>query len=749
MKTTIVRNVNGGHRRDMFRGRKRRGWLLAATMLSWLASPLARAGEATSPSAAAVQRPTSPSAPTILGNEILRLAFQIQRDGVELVSLQDLGAKREMLLGGQAFWRLDMEGPAGKKHTLDNRGGWRRVSAIGGETWLSLTWRGVAALASDALEVRCDIALNGPRTSWRLEVENGTTATLRNVAFPVVVTRPLGGDGRDDAVVYPAASGERTVDPFARPVHYSGSYPSGWATYQFMTHYDREGGVYVATHDPVASTKRILAQTLDDKTGLRLAFDWAAPNATIPANDFEMPGPAVVELMRGDWFDAAQIYKQWARTSASWWPRDENRRDTPQWMHDVAIWAQTGGTTQSVVGRVRDFAAFMGVPTALHWYNWHEIPFDNDYPHYFPAKPDFREGVKALQAAGVRVMPYINGRLWDTDTNDFPTTALPAATKNEKGEPYTEEYGSGQKLAAMCPTTQIWQDKVNEIVLRLLGPECGVDGVYIDQVAAARPRLCYDASHGHPLAGGHWWTTRGYWPMIKRLRTEMHKRDPNKMITTECNAEPYVHLFDAYLTWHFQYQNQLPVFAAIYGGRVQLFGRAYRGGPTKDLALRMKAAQSLVFGEQIGWCSPDVIKDKVNGPYMRRMARLRYALRPYLADGEMARPPQIAGDIPTVTADWQWRKEWPITDSALQAGAWRSRHGRVALIFANVTSDTLAFNLGFDAKWYGLNGEQLRLTRRTENGTAKPEIVPAVFRRTVRLAPFEALACELAPLKEP
>ena len=44
-------------------------------------------------------------------------------------------------------------------------------------------------------------------------------------------------------------------------------------------------------------------------------------------------------------------------------------------------------------------------------------------------------------------MPYINGRLWDTrdrGTEDFEFTkvALPAATKNEKGEPYTETYGS-------------------------------------------------------------------------------------------------------------------------------------------------------------------------------------------------------------------------------------------------------------------------------------------------------------------
>ena len=45
--------------------------------------------------------------------------------------------------------------------------------------------------------------------------------------------------------------------------------------------------------------------------------------------------------------------------------------------------------------------------------------------------------------------------------------------------------------------------------------ECGVKGVYIDQIAAAAPTLCFDKSHGHPLGGGHWWT-EGYWKLLGR-----------------------------------------------------------------------------------------------------------------------------------------------------------------------------------------------------------------------------------------
>jgi hypothetical protein len=709
----------------------------------------------------------------VLANDALRLAFEVRPDGIEWISLRDVAAAREMLAGGEPFWRLVVEDSEGKKQTLDNRSGWKHVSIVtkpardsGVSTQhsaLTLAWRGATVRSANfslALEVRCEISLQGPRSTWNLSVENASSYSLRTVTFPSVVTRPLGDDSSDDEVVWPRGPGERHVDPFTKPVSYGSDYPTGWGSCQFMAHYDRAGGVYVATHDPVASTKYIEAGTRANGKQWMMEFRWPAENATIPSNDFDMPGPAVVEVFRGDWFDAALIYRQWARRNARWWPSDESRSDTPRWMHDVAIWAMTGGTTQSVVGPVRDFAAYMGVPTALHWYNWHRIPFDTDYPHYFPAKPGFPDGVKELRAAGVRVMPYINGRLWDTGLEDFEKMARPFATKDERGNPYIEEYGSKRKLAPMCPATKLWQDKVNGIVLRLVGEgqvgglsdgvgpvgpvgPVGVDGVYIDQVAAAKPCLCFDRSHGHPLAGGHWWMTLGYWPMLERLRTDMKTQHPDAMITTECNGEAYVRFFDGYLTWHWQYDGQVPVWPAIYGGRVQMFGRAYRGGPTRDLALRMKAAQSLVYGEQIGWLGPEVIREKDNGPFIRRMARLRYALRDYLADGEMARPPRLIGDIPNVTADWQWHGVWPVTDRAVQAGAWRARDGRLALIFVNVTTGTLSFDLDFNGKDYGVTGNKLRLTPRTETGLGETVIVPSTFRRPIHLEPLEDLAFEL------
>jgi len=339
----------------------------------------------------------------------------------------------------------------------------------------------------------------------------------------------------------------------------------------------------------------------------------------------------------------------------------------------------------------------------------------------------------------VRVMPYINGRLWDTALQDFKDTAIAAATKGEDGKPYIEEYGSGAKLAPMCPTQRLWQEKVQEIVLRLV-TEVGVDGVYIDQIGAAAPRLCMDATHGHPLGGGHWWTQDGYWPLLRELQAKL---PAEKMITTECNAESYARYFDAYLTWHWQFQDMVPAFSAIYGGRVQLFSRAYNGDD--QLAHWMRIGQQLVFGEQLGWVDPaHILPHAETADFMRRAAQTRHRLLDFLARGRMARPPVVRGDIPKVTADWAWSGKWVVTESALQKGAWWAQDGRLVLLLVNVSGEPLSVELDFDGTAYGWARETKVsvLTHKPDRSEAS-QTQPSRFRLPISLEPRAIAALEM------
>jgi len=230
--------------------------------------------------------------------------------------------------------------------------------------------------------------------------------------------------------------------------------------------------------------------------------------------------------------------------------------------------------------------------------------------------------------------------------------------------------------------------------------------------------------------------------MLDAIRKTMPK---DRMLTTECNAEPFVKWFDGYLTWHWQHDGQVPAFPAVYGGAIQMFGRAYRGGPTKDLALRMKAGQQLVFGEQIGWIDPNIVREKENAEFLRQVVRLRWQLRHYFWMGEMARPPKLSGDIPKVRADWQWAGEWWVETDAVLTGAWRlPQEGKLALLFVNVSDQPVTVTVAFDGRIYGFQQPMVTVTALRAEGKGRGEKLPVNFRRPLPLLPRTALAWEIA-----
>jgi hypothetical protein len=695
---------------------------------------------------------------TLVQADSMNLVLEKTQQGICVRSLFDNTTGRELLaIDAPPLFGLELRHVKTRELvSLAADSGWRQVEVSNvdatGQRVLSFKEPADDRLKGISVEVKVLTDNAESALIWDLQVTNNSEQwALWRIIFPQVSVKYL---GEGSSVFLPHTAGIERSDLWDTSERKGGTYPSGWTCMQYMAAYDAAGktGLYVGMHDPFGSTKDIFAQGLPDQRALTFRFEHPVPDMGKAGVDFELPGQAKWQLLRGDWFDAAMIYRNWVAREAKWWPAPgpDGRMDTPEWMRELPAWAMTGGAASDCVPRVKGFAEELKVPVGFHWYNWHQIPFDNDYPHYFPPRDGFSKGVAELKQAHVYSMPYINGRLWDTRDKEaedwqFTQVALPAATKDEKGDPYTESYGSKEtdggsvKLAAMCPSTQLWQSRVTDIVLRLF-KEYGVSGVYIDQIAAAQPRLCFDASHAHPLGGGHWWT-EGYWQMLDTIRAA---KPADCMLTTECNAEPYIKWFDGYLTWHWQEQNMVPAFSAVYGGAIQMFGRAYRGGPSQDLANRMKAGQQLVFGEQIGWFGPEIIKRPECGQFLRDCIELRWRLKKYFYAGQMARPPELIGEIPKVTADWQWRGEWPITTDAIMAGTWRlANENKIVLLFVNVSDKSLSIHIEFDPIEYGLRGKTFQADRVTPGESQGKFTIDAVGKVAVEFAPRSVFAWEI------
>jgi hypothetical protein len=696
--------------------------------------------------------------PIIVEAGDLRMVLKKTPQGLLIRSLTDTAAGQELLARETLplFSATVRDATTKEMLTISADSGWRQVdvSRSANTGGYKLTFAAPTDERLKGLRVEVTLATLKAENAltWDLRVANDNPQWgLWRVVFPTVSIRDLGEHGR---VFLPVTAGIELSNMWNTANKRGGTYPSGWTCMQYMAAYDRKArtGLYVGMHDPFGSTKDIWGESHPDEHAVTFRFEHPVANMGRPGAGFDLPGEARWQLMRGDWFEAAMIYRRWVGQKAKWWPilGPEGREDTPRWMRELPAWVMTGGAASDCVPRVNAFAQALGTPAGLHWYNWHQIPFDNDYPHYFPPKDGFRDGVAELKKAGIYPMPYINGRLWDTHDKgaedwQFSRIALSAATKDEHGNPYTESYGSKEtdgnsvKLAAMCPATSLWQNQVRDIVLRLFN-DYGVSGVYIDQVAAARPQLCLDASHGHDLGGGHWWT-EGYWTMLNAIRSA---KPVDVMLTTECNAEPYIKWFDGYLTWHWQEQNMVPAFPAVYGGAIQMFGRAYRGGPSQDLANRMKAGQQLVFGEQIGWFGPETIERPDCGRFLCDCIQLRWRLKEYFYKGRMARPPKLAGQVPTVTADWQWHGEWPITTDAIMTGAWQiPREDKVLLLFVNVSNKPFAAPLELDLKDYGLSGKSMTATTISPDGAGAKLSIRTADPPEIELAAQSAVAWEI------
>jgi hypothetical protein len=677
-------------------------------------------------------------------------------DGIKINSLIDRRTRHELLASNNPpFFDILLRSVRDKREihiTADT--GWGKAEVEKKRSGFVLRWSDSRESGLSELRVTATASADSRNSAWRwsLKVENGSSDwCIRRVVFPRL---SVADPGTGSSIFYPMASGVEKQDVWGKPFSYKSTYPSGSAAMQFFAIYNHEqtpSGLYMGVHDAFGSTRDMFAESDVASKSLLIGFDTPASDMDVPGNGFEFSGNAVWRLFRGDWFDAATIYKAWVKRNAKWWPAlgKDGREDTPLPVRELCVWALTGGEPAKVAPSVEAFRQYMNMPVGCHWYSWNKASFDNDYPHFLPAKDGVPETVKQMHNAGVYVMPYTNGRLWDTRDRgiedwQFTSVAKPACTKDDDGKPYIEDYGSTDTdgspvhLAVMCPYTDLWQTTLKDLVGRLYS-EIGVDGVYMDQVAAAAPKLCMDKTHGHPVGGGHWWND-GYWKMLANIRASKPK---DKFLTTECNAEPFVSSFDGLLTWHWQQDGMVPAFPAVYGGAVQMFGRAWGSGswPTRDLAIRMKLGQELVFGEQLGWISPGIISEKENAEFLKQAAQLRWRTKRYFYAGEMARPPKLIGDIPQVKADWKWGGEhWVTTDSVL-CGAWRlSRENRLVLIFVNVGSQPVTAGIRFNPKEYGVSDATVKYTELTPNSL--PRKVESISGSHV-FAPERAIAWEL------
>ncbi len=503
---------------------------------------------------------------------------------------------------------------------------------------------------------------------------------------------------------------------------------------QFFAAYKKDGGVYFAIHDPAPALKQYDIVAKDGNVSFSISY--VGENGGLPHNSFLTAGACRWQTLHGDWYDASQIYAAFVRSEAEWLPHIDGtgRPDTAQKWKEIPFWVcdyipnserQRDNRPMSLAaGSDRHAPEYwyeavialqqeLGVPIGYHVYNWHEIPFNVEYPHFLPAKSAFVEGMKKIRENGkISVVPYINSLSWETRDNadtpfetTFENTGRKGAVKLESGElkevAYPQRHNDGKNvmLAYMCPSDSVWQKMMCSLV-REIERDLDVDGIYFDQISATHGAPCYDTTHAHTPGGGRYWCD-GYRRMIHKI---LKDKPQDAFYFSEDNAEEYMNLFDGFLTWRWLMNEEVPAFPAVYGGYILTLGRSTMGIKKEDKDFfKYSLAKSFLYGQQLGWCKADVLYDGERLPFLKTLVRERYRFSALFASGEMLRPPQVICSLPEKTTSPALSYKTEVVMEQVCAGAFRNRtNGETVLFVINVAKEESQYTLSFSNEEYGI-----------------------------------------------
>lgn len=669
---------------------------------------------------------------------VLSIALDEKSKKFHLLGMNNLKNSREVFRNNSKLWKCLI---AIKKKTysfnaltdgLTAQYIQKKIKNKNGEWKFSIKWIKKKTAKNPAeFTAISNFILKGGRLAYDFKIKTSQKNSLvKQVTFPCMDIK--GFANRNDKLLVPETSGVEYPNPLQSGSSYSGYYPTGACSMQLGAYYDDDSGVYFATEDPYGSSKSVSFQT--DPQGIDISYIWKNGS-----NSFDSRSNAVFEIFNGNWYDAGLIYRKWVtKLNPPWWTKDLPRKDSPKWFRDNTLWFNFVCKRDSRLKWVPKIRKYLKLPFAFHWYSWRG-DFDRDYPNFFP-NPKNYDLLQELKAMGIRVVPYANGRLWETKDRreeewQFKSKGIPASIKDENGKVCIERY-SDASFGIMCPTSKIWRKIIYDITLNLSA--FGFDGVYFDQISAARPRFCYDKSHGHLLGDHNTWFMKGYYPMFTNIRKALKRKYPEVILSSEDVSETYSKVFDGMLPWRWMDNGQIPLFPLVYSGRTQFVGLSFRGA-SAPARFPMLATQ-LVYSEQLGWFTVNQFSNVFNKDlraFIKRLIHIRYALLDYFNQGMLGRPINFKSKMKYFTHKWGWHGSGYVKKPAIISSAWHFNK-TTAFIMINTTNKVQKQKIEFEAKNLAVNTQdvQLHLFNTISGYRNSSQNIP--FTKDIELKPYAA-----------
>ncbi|MBR6372189.1 MAG: LamG domain-containing protein [Victivallales bacterium] len=535
---------------------------------------------------------------------------------------------------------------------------------------------------------------------------------LQEVVFPHTMFARL--DRGRDKMVYPWQEGVIVEEPTLKNhprVRQSMFYPRSYLSMQFGAYYDDASGIYFAFEDPEAEIKQYYAQ--GQKGELVAMWTGFAPwkAGDTGGNSYNMSGVSAIELYDGEWFEATRVYRRFLESKARWWVKDIPRKDTQKRFRDLPMWIQVHSNHQvykkpfdMLAAELKYFRDYLELPFGVHHYGWDDTT-RHDWPHFLP-KADFGDFLKDLaEKPDIYDKPYVDARLWAVKDGRpgnfdymFSSHGEKFAVKNLDGTMNYENYRDARDpkaemkaYAIMCPGALGWQEFVAGMANRVIG--YGVPALYLDEIAAARPYLCYDTNHDHLVGDPRTWIA-GH----RKFMADIRGKRPGAFLDCEDGAEAFLDMLDGMMIW--RWHGVVPIFNAIYHGRIQFTGRDF-SLPYGDYRVEkhrqffVKTAVQLVGAEQLGWFMMFEMQFPQRMLFIKKMSHVRNMLLEYFNEGEMLAPVSYIRHPGTDGCKWGRKFGDYVQMDKVLSGIYQRRDGVAAAIFVNPYGEKADFEPDF------------------------------------------------------
>jgi len=572
----------------------------------------------------------------------------------------------------------------------------------------------------------------------RLSIDNNEAFIIENILFPLIWgLGTIGTDTSDDCVFYPTGDGILLHDPLSEleTLVLSGGFYPGTLSMQLLCHFDPdETGLYFAAYDTQGNPKKINYGAMEWGGVQYLASSFESFIPEVPGNDFEMNYDILIGSFHGDWYSAADQYKEWAMTTPFINGGKKTRgKNTPSWFFNTSIIQFVNRDNPAVevfsladiADMIHDYSAHSLIDTTALLIGWEQHGAWVG-PYYYPpveGESSFRAAMSELQGMGNHGFTYISGTVWRITRDDigyadfelFNTSGLPWAALQKDQSPYMDpSYATiGWHSARMCPMTDFWHDMVVENALESL--RLGCDVVQIDEFPIGSIFPCYNTSHNHPV-GYTVEMVQAYASILEDIRAQGRSINPDFIMSTEEPCEFYLPYMDTYVSRDCAPEGLLymaivdtygdkvefiPFFSFVYHEYITCFGEGV--GLDEGQALYFYPQMARAIGKMI--TTGEIIKtggtpiqtadEDLLTLFTQAATATTTYLQPYILKGSPLPPPTI--DVPLIKIEWynaiQGTFGTPIYEPAVFTSAWRSDTNTKGYIFVNWHQEPISFTV--------------------------------------------------------